>query len=173
MKFAVIATGPSLTVDQVEAVRQLRVVAVSDAYRLAPWAEALASQDARWWRHHTEAMQFAGLKFCGSWEPPEGCRRVEVAPGMNSGVLGIRVARILGATSIVLFGFDGHGSHFFGPHPHPLKNTPEGRRLAHIEQHRQEAEDCKRIGVGIVNCSPGTVLPYPVGELSAALCAPG
>jgi hypothetical protein len=170
--FAVLATGPSLTQEQVDAVRHLRVVAVSDAYRLAPWAEALVSQDAKWWRFHRP--EFAGLKFCGAWEPPEGVQPVKGLPtGCNSGVLGIRVARLLGATRILLLGFDGHGSHFFGLHPAPLKNTDEVRRLAHIEQHRQEAHTCQWAKVEVVNCSPGTVLPYPVGELSAALCAPG
>lgn len=50
---------------------------------------------------------------------------------MNSGVFAIRVARYLGARKIILLGFDGHGSHYFGEHPSPLKNTTEARRKVH------------------------------------------
>lgn len=85
---------------------------------------------------------------------------------MNSGVFAIRVARYLGASKIILLGFDGHGSHYFGEHPAPLKNTTEERRKVHAKQHKQEAEACKTAGVHVVNCAPGTALTcYEVSEL--------
>lgn len=163
MRFAVIATGPSLTQAQVDAVRHLRVVAVSDAYLLAPWAEAMVSADAAWWRH--KAPEFKGRRFSalGSLhtEKVQG-----FASGGNSGVLGIRVARFLGASEIVLLGFDGQGSHFFGDHKPPLKNTSEARYKVQHEQHRQEARECAWAKVRVWNCSPGTAIKwYPTARL--------
>jgi uncharacterized Rossmann fold enzyme len=90
--------------------------------------------------------------------------------------LAIKVARHLGAKRIVLLGFDGHGAHFFGPHPDEkrngftLKDTSEARRKVHMEQHRAEAEECRLSGVEIFNCSPGTVIEhYPTARLDECL----
>lgn len=173
MMWAVIASGPSLTPAQVEQVRGLKVVAVSDAYRLAPWADAMCSQDWAWWNHHNP--EFAGRKFRGCPKDVEGVEKFpDVPSGCNSGVLGIRVARFLGATEIVLLGFDGGSSHFFGAHPTPLKTTSEARIPVHHEQHRQEAHACKWAGVKVWNCSPGTAIEhYPKAELSEVLCGRG
>lgn len=182
MTFAILATGPSMSQAVADSVRHLRVVAVSDAFVFAPWAEALASQDLAWWKARPLASDFRGRKFCGAMEPPEGVALLPDLPsGCNSGVLGIRVARHLGAKRIVLLGFDGHGTHFFGPHTGTLKETTELRRRAHFEQHRQEAHACQWHGVEVWNCTPGTVIDaYPTTTLQMALqsskvreCAPG
>lgn len=37
------------------------MIAVSDAYRLAPWADVLVSSDRAWWRHHQP--EFRGRRF--------------------------------------------------------------------------------------------------------------
>lgn len=72
----ILASGPSLTPDQVDAVERcwrrgtgqpaaLHVIAVNDSYRLAPWAEICYFADDRWWRWHKdkeEFRQFAGVK---------------------------------------------------------------------------------------------------------------
>lgn len=61
MIFAVLATGPSLASEDVERVKgRFHVIAVSDAFRLAPWADALVSADAAWWKAHPDAKDFAG-----------------------------------------------------------------------------------------------------------------
>lgn len=50
-----IASGPSLTPEDVEAVRgKVRVLAINDSYRLAPWADALYAADLKWWHVHYE-----------------------------------------------------------------------------------------------------------------------
>lgn len=57
---AVLGGGPSLTVDQVEKVRQAReagrcrAVAVNDAYLWAPWADVLYAADSEWHQWNTE-----------------------------------------------------------------------------------------------------------------------
>ncbi len=168
--WAVLATGPSLTQAQADAVRgRFGVIAVSDAYRLAPWADALVSTDSAWWRHHKP--RFAGRRFSAlghkGTEPVRGH-----APGSNSGALAVRVARSLGARLIVLLGFDGHGSHFFGDHPAPLVNTTPARRRIHAQQHAAEAAACAAAGIQIFNCTPGTALTcYPIATLDEVLDA--
>lgn len=167
MTFAVLATGESLTQAQVDSVRHLRVIAVSDAYRLAPWAEALVSADGAWWRHHDPV--FPGRRFSAKGDI--GTEHLDGLPsGLNSGVLGIRVARHLGAKRIILLGFDGHGSHFFGLHPEPLKNTSEAVRRIHAQQHMREASSCNYYGIQVINCTPGTALhQYPTETLENVL----
>lgn len=162
MKVAILATGPSLTQAQADSVRGMTVIAVSDAYRLAPWADALVSADAAWWKHHSP--EFKGKRYAAA--DVKGVKKFTAPTGSNSGVLAINVAKSLGATEIYLFGYDGHGTHFFGEHPHPLKNTNEPRRQVHYRQHQAEAKACAAAGIKVINCSPGTKLDcYTVGEL--------
>lgn len=175
MRFAVVATGPSLTPDQVERVRGLRVIVVNDAFRLAPWAEALVAQDKAWWRRYPEALDFPGRKFscnpdCGV-EVLQGTAYLQV--GTNSGLAGIELARVIGATEILLLGFDQRGSHYFGPHPEGLKRTEErtGKHegFARMQaQFHNWARGNKRVRV--INCTPGSALTaFPMGSLDACL----
>lgn len=166
MRFAILATGPSLTTAQVDAVRELKVIAVSDSYKVAPWADALVSADAAWWRHHKP--EFAGRRLSNS--RIANAEKLDVPHGTNSGSLAVYAALYMGATEIVLLGFDGHGTHYFGAHPQGLKNTTDARRVAHFAQHRKAAAQCKQAGVPIWNCSPGTVIDaYPVKTLEEVL----
>lgn len=172
MLFVVLATGPSLTADQVEHVRQAHVegrckaVAVSNAYQLAPWADALVSNDRNWWNVHPDAVNFAGKKFAGV-----AMHRIQELPasggyvsGTNSGLQGMRVAQMLGATKILLLGFDMHGDHYFGKHPHPLRNTAPARFLSFIKQF-----DGWR-GCAVVNCTPGSALQrFPMSTIEQEL----
>jgi hypothetical protein len=157
----VLATGESLSPWQVAHVRaahdegRCKAVAVSDAYQLAPWADAMVSNDMRWWRQHPEAVKFAGRKFCGA--DYRGTERLPPNPtfpaGTNSGLQGMRVAAMLGATRIVLLGLDMKGTHYFGKHPSTLKNsTPADfeRMLIQFRRWRSDAE--------VINCSPGSAL---------------
>lgn len=175
MDFVVLATGQSVTADQVEYVREMHAVgkcgaiAISDMYQLAPWADALVSNDPNWWANHPEASKFAGRRFCGVFFP--GTERLEQTgefnSGVNSGLQGMRVARdVFGASRIVLVGFDMHGTHYFGLHPEPLRNTTPQRFKAHLKQFQ-----AWRHG-DVINCTPGSALKrFPTGELREVLCS--
>lgn len=173
--FAVLATGPSLNQAVVDSVRgRCGVIAVSDAYRLAPWADALVSQDRAWWKHHPEASEFSGRRFIGV--PPDQIKGVEqadktgiITSGTNSGLLACHVAvTVFGATRLLLLGLDLQGSHFFGLHPAPLKNTkPE--RFAVM---RKQFEQWPHKGVDVWNCTPNSSLTcFPFGDLDACLAS--
>lgn len=167
MIFAVIATGPSLTREQVARVRHLRCVVVSDAFQWAPWAEALVSGDIAWWQHHKP--EFAGRRFSAN-RIQGGELLLGVPRSTNSGAQAVHAAIKMGAKKIILLGFDGRGTHFFGEHPAGLKNTTADRRVVHMVQHKNAAAACKRCGVEIFNCSPGTVIEhYPTARLDECL----
>lgn len=171
MIFAVLATGPSLTQEVIQAVRgRCRVVAVSDAHRLAPWAEAMASTDGKWWKAHPEAMEFQGLKFTAAPDfiRLEGVERLQVDTATNSGLLGVMVAVKLGAKRVLLCGLDMHspGQHFFGRHPAPLRHSEQ----RHLELHKRQFAAYRPRGVEIINCTPGSALTaYPMGILEEEL----
>lgn len=166
MIFAVLATGPSLTQAVVDTVRdRAKVVVVSDAYRLAPWADALVSQDRAWWQANPEALEFAGKKFSGT--EIKGVEKMEGIPsGSNSGLLALKAAVQMGATRVLMCGFDMSGAHYFGQHKPPLKNTTASR----FEVFQDQFKRYRPRGVEILNCTPGSALrAYPMADLNASL----
>lgn len=165
--FAVLATGPSMSQSVADSVRSLPVVAVSDAWTLAPQAMALVSSDKAWWDVHPEAHAFAGRKFCASAVSVSGVESLPGTSGWNSGLLAIRVALHLGAERVLLLGFDMRGDHFFGRHPEPLKNSEP----KHFDRFRRQfAGWAVPAGREIINCTPGSMLDtYPRRPLAEVL----
>lgn len=169
--WAVLATGESMSQSVADSVRgRVPVVAVSNAYTLAPWADALASNDATWWESNPKAREFAGQKFSGQHVRGIGPYRSTVDSQTNSGLLAMEVARQqFGATRVLLLGFDMGGTHYFGPHPKPLKNTPPHR----FEVFKRQFERWARLhpAVQVINCTPGSALQcFPHSTLEAELC---
>ena len=78
-----IASGPSLTAEDVELVRrwrlantpeERRVIAVNTTFRMAPWADTLFASNDPWWVWaRQEVGQFQGQKLC---HPLSGLRMV-------------------------------------------------------------------------------------------------
>lgn len=169
--WAVLATGPSMSqavADQVKG--KCKVVAVSDAWRLAPWADALASTDSGWWKAHPEAANFEGLKFGAmpSFRSVPKVERLSIVTHTNSGLLGLMVAVNLGAKRVLLCGVDLNqpGEHFFGRHLMPLKATTPQR----MEVFKQQFRNYRPRGIEIINCSPSSDLDcYPRGTLEDCL----
>lgn len=166
MIFAVLCTGPSLTQADVDYCHgRCKVVAVSDAIYLAPWADAMVSHDAAWWRAHPE-VSYSGPKWTAH---PQGLPEFRVKEfhqaGGNSGTLGILVAQRMGATRILLLGCDLKGSHYFGPHTRAkLKNTTSEQFAGMQKQFAR----LKKLPV--VNCSPVSELAcFPRGDLRQEL----
>lgn len=166
MEAILLAPGPSMSQALADSLRGGFVGVVSNCFELAPWADFLVAQDRRWWRAHPAAMEFQGRKFTGNRMP--GVERVDrSATNWNSGVLALQAAVQLGAKRICLYGFDMHGTHFFGPYTNGLSNTKESRRAVHL---RQYADWMRRNrGIEVVNCTPGSALKcFQFEELSVA-----
>jgi len=203
----VAATGPSLTPDVAEACLEARtagthrVLAVSDAYRLMPWADALYSLDEKWWDHHKGAKPFGGVRWSAHDETHShkiecaarhGLRLVhgKAEKGFstdrscihycgNSGFQAVNLAIRFGAREIVLVGFNLQhvrgSSHFFGEHPEGVRKSqrsPYERFIADFVI----AEKRLRLEANpprIINATPATALTcFPQASLDEALAEP-
>lgn len=150
-----LAPGPSMSRELADSVRGRAMVGViTSAWPLAPWADFLAATDASWWRKTPEAVGFAGRKF--SPGSVSGVEKVRLPCDRSSLVVGMEVAKLLGATKIALLGVDHHGTHFFGPYTNGCRNTSLKRRGDHAAQYAHWAK--RNAGIEIVNCTPGSAL---------------
>jgi len=185
-----LAGGPSLTAEDVDACRgRAHVVAVNDAYRLAPWADVLYGSDAAWWRVHQGVPNFQGLKY-SIWVSGQrwpagvhvlrnaGSDGLEADPhalrsGRNSGYAAINLAVHLGARRIVLLGYDlqlgpDGKTHWFGDHPSSLtRSSPYAHFLAKFQT---LPAPLQALGIEVVNCSRRTALKvFPMRPLREVL----
>lgn len=198
-----IATGPSLTREQVEIVQRGRsrgavtgVLAVNDAYLWAPFADVLYFADAgkgdwlEWHRHRAEFKAFAGQKCMVDVDrpfllPEDGdilllqhlggdglsSKPTGICTGGNSGHMALNVVMHSAAPVIALLGFDGKDgpgkrTHFFGEHPNRTK-PPYQVMLLNM---KTLLEPARRLGIRIVNCTPGSAIDcFDRGDIASLL----
>jgi len=183
-----------LTQADVDACREkAHVIAVNDAYKLAPWADVLYAADYKWWRVHQGVPTFRGVKYSimpnghnnaqqeykdvhvlrntgvdGLEREPNGLRT-----GRNSGYQAINLAVHLGATTIILLGYDmavgpGGRRHFFGDHPPPLTLTSVFPEF--LRHFRTLPAPLAALGVRVLNATRTTALTdFPKVALAEAL----
>lgn len=164
--WALLAPGPSASAEDAERVRAAGIPlgVIGNAFQLAPWADFLAATDSAWWRKHPEALSLPCDRY--TMHEVRGVERVKVSGyvSVNSGVLGLEVARSKGASQILLLGFDMHGTHFFGKYTNGLSNTTDQRRRMHLAQYARWAARNRHIEV--FNCTPGSALKcFPEAKL--------
>ena len=186
--FVLIGGGPSLTPADVEACRgRARVIAINDAYRIAPFADVLYACDQKWWNWHQGVPSFTGPKYSVassrpvSWPDVQvlqhtGYTGLELEPtglrtGRNSGYQAINLAVHLGAARILLLGYDmasnpGGSSHWFGEHPDRQPSPYAAMR----ESFDSLVEPLASVGVTVINCSRRTALTaFPCADLEDEL----
>lgn len=189
MRWFCLGTGPSLTADDVLLTRwRGQTIAVNDAYRIAPWAEILYACDKRWWDYHIQSVRD---RFRGRLVTIDDAAAVEhglerwrsvdesglsrerglLHQGCNSGYQAINLAYLLGATEIILLGYDmgpaaTGETHFFGDHPGPLRvKSPFD-----LFRSRFETIHPNEYGIRIINCSRRTALTcFETMSLGSAL----
>lgn len=175
----VIASGQSLTDEDVEKVRLAHVSGVIDnviavsnvGIDKTPWADALCSYDSSWWKAYPEAMRFKGRKFSKRGYGRTEVYEPKIGTGLNSGIFAMLIARdVFEAERIILLGFDLHGTHYFGPHValredgRVLSNTSEERFAKHREQFSRFS------GCQVINCTTNSALKlFPFKELKDAI----
>jgi len=172
-----VASGPSLTREDVEYCRgRAKVIAVKGAYRIADFADviyACGSDTGQWWTRNAEkvaalpatrytldpkAAQWAHVLKQGS-EIGLSLDPAVLHTGRNSGYQAINLAVLLGATRILLLGYDMQKgekgeTHFHGDHPWhaPL---PYDRFLMCFDT---IVKPLQKLGVEVINCSRRTAL---------------
>lgn len=188
----ILASGPSMSPAVAEAVRvehiqnRLQAIAISDTFKLAPWADCLYSADAKWWAYHAQqALNFPGLKIGSSnvlfpsvltLEVERGTQPLSRDPsrivsGLNSAYQAMNIATLAGASRVLLTGCDMQGGHWFGEHPKPLATaSPFGEFIRKFEK---AAPALVSLGVSVINCTPGSRLTcFPMMDLTEALTGP-
>lgn len=192
---ACLATGPSLTPADCDYVRGKAdfVIAINDAWKLAPWADVLFSSDRHWWRHYKGVPGFAGQKIgIGSGirkansfhSHPDidvytntGYSGLDTRPrclrnGRNSGYAALNLAVLFGATKIVLLGYNmshAHGAHYFGDHPNGLTQNA-GLYPGFRRTFDSMVEPLQAHGVEVINCTPlSSLQTFPVRDLRDVL----
>jgi hypothetical protein len=164
---------------------KLVTIVVNDTHRLAPWADALYAADAKWWAYHAQqALKFEGLKITRDVVPWDCVLQLQVSgksgfdpdpsfirTGNNSGYQALHVAIHAGARRILLCGFDMHGQHWFGEHPHGLADAiSDVQRKLFIPEFEKLAPLLPEMGVDVVNCTPDSALTcFPMMRLDDAL----
>lgn len=132
-----------------------------------------------WWKVHLQSVKeaFKGALFTQwsdiadkDYAAANGITAVQGrdAPGLgrdmlhfnnNSGAQAINLAYLIGATRIILLGYDmqstGGKSHFFGDHPPELSTA---NHAVNVPYFTRLAQDLEREGVEVINCSRDTAL---------------
>jgi hypothetical protein len=196
----ILAGGPSLVDgDGLERARArkdragnvLRIIAINNAYRVAPQADLLYYADARWHEWHADKPAYQA--FHDRRVTVEGGEGValdaeayrlhidtlaklsrdpkRLAHGGNAGYQAINLAALLGVARIVLLGYDmkrragatnWHSEHKAAP-------TPERGMRQWIINYRDLAAELKRDGVEVINATESTALDAfprrPIAEL--------
>jgi hypothetical protein len=121
-----IASGPSLTVDDCQAVQAsgLPVIVINSSWRLAPFADVLLAGDGAWWDANAAEVTIPAHKVCCG-QAAARKHRIEyfrpVRSQWNSGMASIWYAQDNGADRVILLGFDCKAPngkrHWHGDHP--------------------------------------------------------
>jgi hypothetical protein len=180
----ILGGGPSLLDFDLTLLQRHRTIAVNNAYKVAPWADAMIFGDCRWYPDHGRGLgSFAGLKVttCCTWEREPGIRIMhkELAPygiseelgtlrwNLSTGACALNLAFHLGASRIVLAGFDMHkgsdGRKNFHDDYGPFTGRDPFRRF--LLPFPAIKADLDRLGVEVINATPGSALTlWPIAD---------
>lgn len=166
-----------------------RIIAVNDAYKIVPFADLLYSCDWWWWNNRKMVPEFTGYKAGLVWEGrkgncypgwvdskekdelynfastgQEGLETEDtrgLRTGGNSGYQAINLAVHLGASRILLLGFDcksdGDKIHFWGNYS-GRKNPGNATFVNWKKTFKTLVKPLRDLGIDIINCSQGSAL---------------
>lgn len=188
----ILASGPSLTAAQITHVRHVQadgrchVIAINSTFFAAPFAEVIYASDEKWWKWHADALRdqqaykyslqktathggavpLRASGLFGLEEDPTALRS-----GGHSGHAAINLAVHLGASTIILLGYDGQrgldGAVHHHP-PHPDNRVGGFARMIHALG--TLVEPLRQRGIAITNCTPTTAIPhFPTADLADVL----
>lgn len=180
MRVVLVATGPSLTLEDTLSARGAGyTIAVNCGVFYAPWADALYACDRQWYEHYGPGIKwFKGKRWCyqrphARWKTRKFSKPAGfVVFGENSGSQAIQLATHLGAKEIILLGYDhkfpGGKIHVHGDHQRPLGNPKSP--ASWIRSMNKLAVAVEALGVKVINCSRDTALTrFPRANLEDVL----
>lgn len=181
----VVATGPSLTVEQCEMLKApraaglIKVLGANCAYQRAE-LDALIAVDGQFWKTYirdirdrcpglelitqdASAHKTYGLTTRIRGSARDGLGMGEIHTGSNSGHACLNLSFLWGAKRICLIGFDMRlgpkgEKHFHKDHPQPCVQQQLFPQW--VKRFESTARDLKKLGVNVANCSPGSALPW-------------
>ena len=177
-----LASGPSLTAEDVSIVRQWRgantteerrVVVVNTTFRAALWADAMYASNDSWWRVFgvEVAERFTGTKICHPQSRQRGavCASSNLPASRCSGEAAVRIAINSGAARVYLLGYDcqktGESAHWHEDYE-LLPNAPNiSDWLVGFQKLARDTKNAE-----IINCTRQTALNvFPRAPLARAL----
>jgi hypothetical protein len=162
---AVLATGPSLTIPDIQACYRagLILVGVNSCWMMAPYVDVIYAGDYRYWKAYAGDIDAAGIqakRFSRSSRAQKDFGATYAKTGLgqdyNSGELAVELAIRRGARTIAMLGFDAsvknglhcHGAHQKTPNPTPERSRRWLKQFDRIRKHYPDAN--------VVNCSRET-----------------
>jgi hypothetical protein len=185
---AVFASGPSMTRDQAESCRGLRCIAINNqSFDCAPWADIIYSTDRKWWVEYLPRVrELPGRKLSVQiGQPLDGVEYLRlsklvfddrpgfISTGGNSGYAALCLAAKLGASRVLLFGFDmrevnGRARR----HDYPSKLNSKPRFNYWLPRFKELAPELAKRKVEVINCTPGSALRcFPLQSAARARVA--
>ena len=170
-----------------------RVIAINNAYALAPWADVLYFADLDWWQRHREEPAYRAFQGAKATIEPTGFSVDEagvyllhnagelglsaapnaLATGGNSGHQALNLAVLAGASRVLLLGYDmghaGERTHWHRGHPGRTDRAAFGRfRNAAAST----VAPLAALGVEVINCSGGALECFPRAPIESVLPDP-
>jgi len=176
----IIGGGPSLKGMELNCLRLKRVIGVNQAFRVYPWVDVTYFGDCQFRELAPSINQWPGIKVTSCGRVPElgkgwkGIRRVGrsknygietkkvgfVSWNGNSGASAINIAYWLGASRVVLLGFDMHSDNdrhnFHDFYPTRAKTFDPYKN--HMRCWPYIARDAAEVGLEIINATPDSAI---------------
>lgn len=174
----VLASGPSLTQEQILAVENADVMSIatnSTAYSMAI-PDVIYGGDFLWWKVNHSKVNIGRASSPALWTQDrtaaeryqlnwvkgvnrDGLGHDHIHNNGNSGMQAINLAFLFGARRILLLGFDmklgpNGERHHHPDHPAPLIQNQTFEEWLH--KGKKFADDLKAAGCEVINCTPGS-----------------
>lgn len=191
----IVGGGPSLRGFDFAGIEKHRSIAVNTAFQLVPKADVLFYADTRWWRWHGAEVKktFKGSRIVTTssasqayldpavvrmgrdYRYQDNDEPLSLTPGYlsgsDSGYMSINLAVQMGASRIILLGydmgFDGNISHWHDDHPIQSKLTDYVDRFA--PTYPKLVESLHKRGIEILRCTPSALTMIPEMPWAEAL----
>ncbi len=167
---AVIASGPSLTQSDCDLVEKAKIptIAVNMSWRMAPFARILYAGDFVWWEHYRNDITIDAERWtcCERAAKDYEINYHHARGAYNSGLRAVELALEMGASKIMLLGFD--ASIKSGVHWH--ENYKKTKNPDELRCHKWLSQFDYLRGKPIINCAYNSALKqFPKMTVAEAL----